>query len=578
MSRFNAADMLTPHELARVSSVPLSNSSKYTGKGFVGLAFINEYYLVDIITISCYHWIINFQTNPMQVRWNYKLQPNKGQSALMDEWLVTLRKHRNYCLAERKRGFEANNLDSSEVVEYSYGAYSDTESRIEYGSYCPLTCSVVKHGVLPERIDLSQAIKLSKPNSLTGKMKISWDSVGGIQSKRTTQLRSENYFYDRIDSDVLQSNLAKLDTAYSGFFKHQRGFPAFRKASNFKTFQYKPGRCKIEVNRSSNKQKCYSHIYLPGIGRMRYLDSRAIPESADIRTITVMKKTDGWHISVLLKIEDELPELGSSEVVESAVGIDMGINRLIALSNGSFVENPRFATNKRTRRRLRIRQRRVNRKVKGSNNRRKAGIEVAKLHQRIANQRDDYQWKAAHKVVAAGDVIVREDLNIKGMKSRCKPKRVKERFMPNGQSAKRGLNRSISDASWGSQFEKIEWVAAKSGKPVLLVNPKHTSQECSSCGHVSKANRQGEKFVCESCGHIDHADTQASRTILRRAKLNFVSTDAKSLSRDSRKVTAVRYDAAQLGERHQGSNGISKATMPEKPISAMQSPLQLSLF
>jgi putative transposase len=150
--------------------------------------------------------------------------------------------------------------------------------------------------------------------------------------------------------------------------------------------------------------------------------------------------------------------------------------------------------------------------------------------------------------------------------------------MPNGQSAKRGLNRSISDASWGSQFEKIEWVAAKSGKPVLLVNPKYTSQECSNCGHISKANRQGEKFVCESCGHIDHADTQASRTILKRAKLNFVSTDAKSLSRDSRKVTAVRhYDAAQLGERHQGSNGISKA-MPEKPISAMQSPLQLSLF
>jgi putative transposase len=74
------------------------------------------------------------------------------------------------------------------------------------------------------------------------------------------------------------------------------------------------------------------------------------------------------------------------------------------------------------------------------------GIEVAKLHQRITNQRDDYQWKAAHKVVAVGDVIVREDLNIKGMKSRCKPKRVKGRFMPNGQSAKRGLNRSISDA------------------------------------------------------------------------------------------------------------------------------------
>ena len=146
--------------------------------------------------------------------------------------------------------------------------------------------------------------------------------------------------------------------------------------------------------------------------------------------------------------------------------------------------------------------------------------------------------------------------------------------MPNGQSAKRGLNRSISDASWGSQFAKIEWVAAKSGKPIIVVNPKHTSQECSNCGHISKANRDGEKFICEECGYTAHADTQAARTILKRAKLKFVSTDAKSLLRDSQKVTAVRNDSAQLGERSQGSNGISKATVPEKPISPMQLSLQ----
>jgi putative transposase len=499
----------------------------------------------------------------MQVRWDYKLQPNKGQESLMAEWLVTLRKHRNYSLAERKRGFEANNQDSDQQIMYNWYACCDLETGFVSGAYSPLTCPVLKHGVL--------CAGLTK----NSKGQLTWGNVSDIQSKRTTELRRESEWYSRIDSDVLQSNLAKLDTAYSGFFKHKRGFPAFRKVANFKTFQYKPGRCKLEVNRSSNKQKCYSHIYLPGIGRMRYLDSRAIPETADIRTITVMKKTDGWHISVLLNIADELPPLGSTEVVESAVGIDMGINRLIALSNGSFVENPRFATNKPIRRRLRIRQRRVNRKVKGSNNRKRAGIAVAKLQKQIADKRDDYQWKAAQKVVEAGDVIVREDLNIKGMKSRCKPKRINGRFRPNGQSAKRGLNRSISDASWGSQFDKIEWVAAKAGKPVIAVNPKHTSQECSNCGHVSKANRDGEKFVCEECGHIAHADTQASRTILRRAKLKFVSTDAKSLRGDSPKVTVVRYDSAQLGERSQGSNGISKAMVPEKPISLVQLSLQL---
>jgi putative transposase len=514
----------------------------------------------------------------VQVRRNYKLQPNKTQQELMSEWLVTLRKHRNYCLAERKRGYEGNNLDPSEIVEYSYGAYCDIESRIEYGAYCPLTCSVVKHGVLPDSISLEQSIKFSKPNRETGEIKISWDSVGGIQSKRTTQLRSENYFYSRINSDVLQGNLAKLDVAYSGFFQHKRGFPAFRKTSNFNSFQFKPGQCKFTVNDSSPKNRFYSHVYLPGIGTMRYLDNRewSIPSDAEIRTVTVKKLADGWYISVLLNTADILPEIADIETVESSVGIDLGINRLVALSDGSFIENPRHSTNKRIRRRLRIRQRRVNRKVKGSINRRKAGIEVAKLHKKIANKRNNTNWKAANKVVRTADAVIREDLNIKGMKSRCKPKRVKGRFMPNGQSAKRGLNRSISDASWGDLTQKIEWVAAKSGKPVLAVNPKYTSQECSNCGHISKDNRDGEKFICQECGHIDHADTQASRTILKRAKLKFVSTDAKSLSGDSRKVTLVSYDSACKGERSQGKNGTFKATMPEKPISVEIR--QLSIF
>jgi putative transposase len=228
---------------------------------------------------------------------------------------------------------------------------------------------------------------------------------------------------------------------------------------------------------------------------------------------------------------------------------------------------------------LRIRQRRVNRKVKGSNNRRKAGIEVAKLHKKIADQRHDYQWKAAQKIVKTADVIIREDLNISAMKQRAKPKRSKGRFMPNGQSAKRGLNRAISDASWSELFSKVGWIATKAGKPVLAVNPCHSSQECSACGHTSPLNREGEKFVCESCGHLDHADTQASRTIVKRAGYEFVSTRRKNLPGDSRKVAPVSHDAAQSGKRHQGRNRTSKAVaseaLPEKRILVEQLRWQL---
>ena len=510
---------------------------------------------------------LHINASNMQVRRNYKLQPNKIQQDLMSEWLVTLRKHRNYCLAERKRGYEGNNLEASQAVEYGFGSYCDIESRIEYGSFCPLTCAVVKHGVLPDNFQLDRAIKFSKSNKDTGKNKVFWDSVSGIQSKRTTQLRSQNYFYGRIDSQVLQQNLAKLDNAYTGFFKHQRGFPAFRKVSNFNSFQYPPNRCQFIINDSSPKNRFYSHVYLPGIGTMRYLDNRKwrIPSDAEVRTVTVKKLADGWYISVLLNTANTLPELVSIESVSSAVGIDLGINRLVALSDGSFIENPRHSTNKKTRRQLKIRQRRVSRKVKGSKNRAKAGIEVAELHKKIADKRNDTNWKAAHKVVRTAEAVVREDLNVKAMKSRCKPKRVKGRFMPNGQSAKRGLNRSISDASWGDLIQKIEWIATKFGKPVLAVNPKYTSQECSNCGHVSKDNRDGEKFICQECGHIYHADTQASRTILRRANLKFVTKDVKKVSRDSRKLTLVRHDSACKGKRNQGKNCTSKA-MPEKQI------------
>jgi putative transposase len=498
----------------------------------------------------------------MQVRWNYKLQPNKGQSALMGEWLVTLRKHRNYCLKERQRGFESNNQHNDQAVCYAYEAYCEIDTRLEVGAFSPLTCPVVKHGVM--------SAGLTK----TSKKVLAWGNVSDVQSKRTTELRAENSWYGRIDSDVLQSNLAKLDTAYNGFFQHKRGFPAFRKAANFNSFQYKPGRTKLTVNRSSNCKKCYSHVYLPGIGNMRYLDSRAIPIDANIRTVTIMKEADGWYMSVLLVLADELPNI-EDMTIESSVGIDVGINKLVSLSDGSFVENPKFATNKKTRRQLRIRQRRVNRKVKGSNNRREAGLKVAKLHKKIADKRNAYQWNTANKIVKTADAIVREDLNIKGMKSRCKVKRVNGRAMPNGQSAKRGLNRSISDASWGSLFDKVGWLAAKQGKPVLSVNPRHTSQECSTCGHVSKLNRDGEKFVCESCGHIDHADTQASRTINKRAGFEFVSNrhkkpthNRKCLAGDSRKVTPI-IDSAICGKRNQGRNCISKA-MPEKQIFGTQ--------
>jgi putative transposase len=491
----------------------------------------------------------------MQVRWNYKLLPNRSQDKLMSEWLITLRKHRNYMFNERKLGYDYNNAGSDESISYAYGAYCDVQTKAEFGSCCPLTCPVLRHGIIPEGIELTKESK--------GVTK--WGSPSDIQSKATTKLREKNSYFARIDSGVLQRNIARLDSAFSNFWKHGRGFPTFKTATDFKSFENKPGRSKFEVNHRTGRKHRYSKVYLPGIGWMPYFDSRPIPEKADIRTVTVKHKADGWHISVLLDLAEELPK--PKDEIKGIRGIDVGINKLVAFSDGSFAENKRFRTNQKTKRLFRIRQRRVSRKVKGSNNRKVGALKVARLHHRVAERRNAYHWQVAIRAHKNVDAVSHEELNIKGMRASCKPKRAEGRFLPNGQSAKRGLNRAIADVAWGDLFQKISWMGMKKGNHTLTYHPAYASQECSVCHFVSKLNRDGEKFLCTNCGHMDHADTQASRTGNKRVGLEFPSNkvmriaspqDKYSLPGDSGKVTVYRYESASNGERVQVDNPVSK--------------------
>jgi putative transposase len=204
----------------------------------------------------------------MQVRWNYKLQPSQQQSDLMDEWRVTLRKHRNYSLREREDGWNNNNRDAEHKIVYAYGCYCELENQLEVGACCPLTCPVTKHGVICN-VPLTKRTK-QKLDKNTGEVikssQVEWDSASGIQSKRTTQLRKENQYFSRIDADVLQRNLAKLDAAYSSCWQHKRGFPAYRTAANFDSFEYKPGRVLFNVVVGKDSKAHSSRVYLPGVG------------------------------------------------------------------------------------------------------------------------------------------------------------------------------------------------------------------------------------------------------------------------------------------------------------------------
>jgi len=163
---------------------------------------------------------------------------------------------------------------------------------------------------------------------------------------------------------------------------------------------------------------------------------------------------------------------------------------------------------------LRTKAQQLSRKKKGSNNRAKAKVKLAKINLKIANKRKNFLHKLSLQYAENQGIVVVEDLKIKNMTS--KTKGTIEKPSKNA-SAKRGLNRVITQQSWGLFFELLEYKLIERGGQLIKVDPKYTSQTCNECGHISKENRKSQdKFVCTACGHSANADINASKNILAR--------------------------------------------------------------
>ncbi|MEO1373603.1 MAG: transposase [Cyanobacteria bacterium J06635_10] len=418
----------------------------------------------------------------------YKLIPKQQQVDRFISWLNMGRALFNYSL---------NDIEATYHLRFAQGEFC---SLITKAVCCPLTCPV---GSSSATSDTGEIYQTSKDGVISRK------SAKNIQKTNLPTLKQVRSWYRDVDSTALQDVIDRLHDAFSKFFSGEAKYPKYKNRSNFKSLTIKSG-IVIDGNR----------IKLGKLGWMRFHNSRPIPDGFKIQSATIRLKADGLYVSIKIK-DKSVPAFPiiSPEEVKTAAGMDMGITKLVHFSDGSQVDNPKLSTNKKSRRTLRIRQRRISRKKKGSKNRSKAGNRVARTYQKITNKREALHWKIASKAVKKADALFAEDLNISGMKSRCKPKKDeanKGRFLPNGQSRKRGLNRSISDASWYSLLKKIEYMAAKHGKLFLKVNPRYSSQECPKCGHVHKDNRNKEKFICTNCGHIAHADLKAAVTVKQR--------------------------------------------------------------
>lgn len=229
--------------------------------------------------------------------------------------------------------------------------------------------------------------------------------------------------------------------------------------------------------------------------------------SGKIKTVTVSYEAYQYHASILF-------DCGEKEIKPNAngqfVGIDVGVSLVVADSNGNAIK-PLDLIKELTK--LRTKAQQLSRKKKGSNNRAKAKAKIAKQNLRIANMRKDFLHKLSRSY-SENQAVVVEDLKIKNMTKATKG--TVEKPSKNAK-AKRGLNRSITQQSWGMFFELLEYKLKENGGELIKVNPQFTSQQCSSCGHINKENRQSQsKFVCTSCGHTANADINASKNILVR--------------------------------------------------------------
>ena len=190
-----------------------------------------------------------------------------------------------------------------------------------------------------------------------------------------------------------------------------------------------------------------------------------------------------------------------------AIGLDMGIAHFCIDSRGNYVANPKhFQCHERQ---LRVANRSLVRKKKGSNRWARQAKKLSRLHHTIANVRKDFLHKESTRIAKANSIVYMEDLKIRNMSKSAKGTAEEP---GKNVSAKSGLNRSMLDCGWGSFGTMLEYKTK-----IIKVNPKHTSQLCSHCGHKDARSRLSQsEFKCTSCGHVSNADVNAAKNILSR--------------------------------------------------------------
>ena len=301
--------------------------------------------------------------------------------------------------------------------------------------------------------------------------------------KKTEEFR----FLKEVDSISLQQSLRHLDTAFQNFFRTPRtGFPRFKSR---------------KTNRKSYTTNCINgniaiengYLKLPKIGRVKLKQHRLIPSDYKLKSVTVSQIPGGtYYVSLLFEYENQVQE----QELQTFLGLDFSMHELYRDSNGKEPQYPRYY--RQAEKRLKREQRKLSLMQKDSKNRDKQRIKVAKMHEKVANQRKDFLHKESRKIGNAFDCVCIEDLNMKAMAQALK------------------FGKSVSDNGWGMFVTFLKYKLEEQGKKLVKVERFFaSSQICSCCGYqnADTKNLRIRAWECPACGTQHDRDINAAINI-----------------------------------------------------------------